>query len=93
MALMGTNIGEFIKEAHRILSVGGYIKIAEVRSRFEGEKDGIKRFIRTLKKSGFDCVEKNFENKMFFVLDCVKTKRKPLFDEEYSARVCHYKKR
>ena len=34
LSLMGTNIMEFIKEAHRILRVGGLIKIAEVRSRF-----------------------------------------------------------
>jgi len=52
LSLMGTNIGEFLREAHRILKSGGIIKIAEVRSRFEGEKEGIKKFIRTLKKAG-----------------------------------------
>jgi len=35
LALMGTNIAEFIREAHRILRDNGVIKIAEVRSRFE----------------------------------------------------------
>ena len=65
----------------------------QVRSRFEGEKDGIKKFVRTLKKAGFDCVGKDFDNKMFFVVDCVKSSRQPLFDTEYSAKVCMYKKR
>lgn len=35
LALMGTNIEDFIREAHRVLRVGGILKIAEVRSRFE----------------------------------------------------------
>ena len=90
---MGTNIGEFLRETHRVLKRGGYLKIAEVRSRFEGEKDGIKKFMRTLKKAGFDCVEKKFENKMFFMLECMKSARAPIFDVDYSAKVCHYKKR
>ena len=38
LALMGTNIADFIREAHRVLRVDGIIKIAEVRSRFEGER-------------------------------------------------------
>lgn len=93
LSLMGTNIGEFLRETHRVLKRGGYLKIAEVRSRFEGEKDGIKKFMRTLKKAGFDCVEKKFENKMFFMLECMKSARAPIFDVDYSAKVCHYKKR
>ena len=93
LSLMGTNIGEFLREAHRVLRPKGHLKIAEVRSRFEGEKDGIKKFIRALKKAGFDCSEKNFENKMFFMLECTKSARTPIFDTEYSAKVCHYKKR
>ena len=58
-----------------------------------GEKDGIKKFIRTLKKAGFDCVGKDFGNKMFFILECQKSSRTPFFDDEYSAKVCQYKKR
>lgn len=44
LALMGTNIADFIREAHRVLSPDGVLKIAEVRSRFEstamGGEDG-----------------------------------------------------
>jgi len=35
LALMGTNIADFIREAHRVLTPSGVLKIAEVRSRFE----------------------------------------------------------
>ena len=35
LALMGTNIADFIREAHRVLRHDGVLKIAEVRSRFE----------------------------------------------------------
>jgi len=93
LSLMGTNIADFLKEAHRILKPGGILKIAEVRSRFEGVKDGIKKFFRVLKKAGFDSTEKNFDNKMFFLSESLKSSRSPVFDSEYSARVCVYKKR
>ena len=39
LALMGTNIADFIREAHRVLKSDGVIKIAEVRSRFEATAD------------------------------------------------------
>jgi ribosomal RNA-processing protein 8 len=35
LALMGTNIADFMREAHRVLTADGKLKIAEVRSRFE----------------------------------------------------------
>ncbi|KAG1234961.1 hypothetical protein G6F68_018946 [Rhizopus microsporus] len=41
LSLMGTNYLEFLKEAHRVLKVGGELKIAEVVSRFSD----IDRFI------------------------------------------------
>jgi ribosomal RNA-processing protein 8 len=95
LSLMGTNILDFIKEAHRILKVDGVLKIAEVRSRFEAlENGGIKSFINALKKAGFDTVphaRKN-ENTMFFEIECTKSDRSPIFTE-FTAKACLYKKR
>lgn len=94
LSLMGTNIGEFLKEAHRVLRPKGVIKIAEVRSRFEGEEDGLKKFIRVIKLSGFEIVQREFLSKMFLLLEGNKSSSKdPLFNESYSAKPCVYKKR
>ena len=41
LALMGTNIADFIREAHRVLSPDGILKIAEVRSRFESSTSSV----------------------------------------------------
>jgi len=54
LSLMGTNIGDFLTEAFRVLKSGGALRIVEVRSRFEGETDGVRKFIKTLRKAGFD---------------------------------------
>lgn len=35
LSLMGTNLADFVREAHRVLKGDGVLKIAEVRSRFE----------------------------------------------------------
>lgn len=93
LALMGTNIEEFIRETHRVLKDGGILKIAEVRSRFEGEgSSGIKGFMKVLGKAGFDVVQQDASNKMFFFFECVKTSRIPKF-EKYTAKACIYKRR
>ncbi len=95
LSLMGTNIGEFLEEASRILRPNGILKIAEVRSRFEGgdEGEGLQHFYNALKRAGFNIIHKNFKNKMFFILECVKTNRKKDIDYEFSAKACVYKKR
>ena len=98
LALMGTNIAEFIKEAHRILKPNGIMKIAEVRSRFESAENpqGIKAFVRFLKKAGFDSRSQDpsvERNKMFFELEVVKTNRPGTIDESFTAKACLYKKR
>lgn len=98
LSLMGTNIGDFILEAHRILKVGGIMRIVEVRSRFEKETDGVKKFIRTVKKAGFSLSgneRSSAINTMFFQLECRKTDGTVTKPEEvvYSAQPCVYKKR
>jgi ribosomal RNA-processing protein 8 len=96
LSLMGTNIADFLKEAHRILKPRGIVKIAEVRSRFEGDADGMKTFSEVIRSTGFDITEKPSSNKMFFVMECVKSDRSPkpqVVDSSYSAKACVYKKR
>lgn len=93
LSLMGTNIGDFLSEAYRILKPKGILKIAEVRSRFEGEADGMKKFLRVLKRAGFDITEKPSSNKMFFMLQCEKSERPQDVSADYSAKACVYKKR
>lgn len=109
LSLMGTNIVDFLLEARRILKTNGIIRIAEVRSRFEGESDGIKKFTRVLHKLGFDVSGKgnsitststsnsngkgNDRNMMFFEVEALKTSRQPVVEGGYSAKACIYKKR
>lgn len=93
LSLMGTNVADFLTEANRILKVNGVVYIAEVRSRFEGEKQGLKKFFRTLKKFGFDVSTKDFSNTMFFILKCVKSGRSVVRDDEFTIKPCIYKKR
>mmetsp|Transcript_24069 Transcript_24069/g.40916 ORF Transcript_24069/g.40916 Transcript_24069/m.40916 type:complete len:304 (-) Transcript_24069:41-952(-) len=103
LSLMGTNIGDFLREANRVLKVGGHIKIAEVRSRFqdkneenmkEKEKQGFKMFLNVLKEAGFKIIHKDFSNTMFLLLEGVKMDREiGEIDETYSIKPCLYKKR
>ena len=103
LSLMGTNIVDFLQEANRVLKVGGYLKIAEVRSRFqekgdeslkEKEKEGFKKFLHILKETGFKVVHKDFSNKMFLLLEGIKMDKKIVsVDKSYSIKPCLYKKR
>ncbi|XP_067307156.1 ribosomal RNA-processing protein 8 isoform X2 [Pseudorasbora parva] len=54
LSLMGTNLGEFLAEANRVLVMGGVLKIAEVASRFEN----VRSFIGSLSSLGFKIVNK-----------------------------------
>ena len=94
LSLMGTNIGDFLRETYRILKPSGRIKIAEVRSRFEGQEgSGIDTFVKVLKKAGFDVVHRDSSNTMFFLLEGVKTARECVVDQTYSIQPCLYKRR
>jgi hypothetical protein len=75
------------------LKASGRIKIAEVRSRFEGIEGGIEKFVKVLKKAGFDVVNRDTSNTMFFLLEGVKTTRECVVDYEFSIQPCLYKRR
>lgn len=95
LALMGTNIADFIREAHRILKPTGSIRIAEVRSRFDGDGISIKKFTKFLKRAGFDIEPHDVQelNKMFFEVTCHKTNRPSFIAQDFTAKPCVYKKR
>ncbi len=52
LALMGTDYGSFLEEAFRVLKPGGWLWIAEVRSRFADKqgRDDTTPLLRALKQ-------------------------------------------
>ncbi|RCH83981.1 25S rRNA (adenine645-N1)-methyltransferase [Rhizopus stolonifer] len=75
LSLMGTNYLDFLKEAHRVLKVGGELKIAEVVSRFSD----LDQFITLLEGLGYDFMDKDDDNKMFVMLYFTK---RPNYEED-----------
>jgi ribosomal RNA-processing protein 8 len=96
LSLMGTNLADFLREAHRVLHDSGILKIAEVRSRFETsdkKKDELQDFIQVLDKLGFKCNKTDRSNNMFVMLECKKINKTPQADLDFSAKPCIYKRR
>jgi ribosomal RNA-processing protein 8 len=95
LSLMGTNLADFLREAHRVLKETGVLKIAEIRSRFEStdKKDELKDFVQVLDKLGFKCLKTDLSNKMFVMLECKTNGKKPKADLSYTAKPCIYKRR
>ncbi|CAG8449505.1 10507_t:CDS:2 [Diversispora eburnea] len=96
LSLMGTNYIEFLKEAHRVLKPMGELKIAEVVSRFSD----INAFIKVLAEIGFDFIKKDDSNKMFIILDFIKSasqlkksEKSLLENASKLLKPCSYKKR
>lgn len=98
LSLMGTNLADFIREAHRVLKDKGTLKIAEVRSRFESSSkakkgDELNDFIEILDKLGFTSNKIDKKNTMFVMIECKKNAKKPDTKLEWSAKPCIYKRR
>ncbi|KAJ8392107.1 hypothetical protein AAFF_G00079130 [Aldrovandia affinis] len=91
LSLMGTNLGDFLMEANRVLVMGGVLKIAEVASRFEN----VRSFTSALSGLGFKLVSKDTENSHFFSFEFVKTGAAPESCRRggLELRPCLYKKR
>jgi len=95
LSLMGTNFHDYLIEAHRVLKPQGFLKIAEVRSRFYG----FNKFERFLNRCGFDLVAKDLDNTHFALFHCVKSEHRTrqTFPAEFNAqsilKPCVYKRR
>ncbi|XP_047356178.1 ribosomal RNA-processing protein 8 isoform X1 [Vespa velutina] len=70
LSLMGTNLGDYILEANRVLKKDGILKIAEIESRF----DHIEDFIKLLNDYGFMNTWKDLSQNLFYFLDFKKIK-------------------
>ena len=69
LALMGTNYPDFLREAHRIVKLGGRLKIAEITSRI---KD-IEKFVRLVEGLGFTSTKVDQSNPFFMMLEFKKS--------------------
>lgn len=71
LSLMGTDYGSFLVEAHRVLKKGGWLWIAEVRSRFaaaDGGGEDLRPFVGALGSLGFKAVKQDASNRMFVTM-------------------------
>ena len=97
LSLMGTNLTEFIHEAHRILRLRGTMKMIEIGSRFENQPQ---KFIRKMESIGFQCAKTNSleektgsSSKYFYTFDFVKTSEKIQAKSILALAPCLHKKR
>ena len=84
---------DYLKEANRVLKMGGILKIAEVESRFDGD-DAINSFVEFGEKSGFSLKWKDLKKEYFNLFDFGKISK---FNNkkvmEATLKPCLYKKR
>ncbi|XP_078433535.1 S-adenosyl-L-methionine-dependent methyltransferases superfamily protein [Wolffia australiana] len=69
LSLMGVNFSSYLVEASRVLRTGGWLLIAEVRSRFDPATGGAdpEKFCHAVQKLGFSLTSKDVSNKMFVI--------------------------
>ncbi|RDX76736.1 Ribosomal RNA-processing protein 8, partial [Mucuna pruriens] len=69
LSLMGTNYQSYLEESYRVLKPGGWLLIAEVKSRFDPNTGGAdpEKFLNAISELGFKSVKQDFSNKMFIL--------------------------
>ncbi|CAF5147267.1 unnamed protein product [Rotaria magnacalcarata] len=96
---MGTNLTDFIHEAHRILRLRGTMKIIEIASRFENQPQ---KFIRKIESMGFQCSKtdsleekskSSSSSQYFYAFDFVKTSTQIKSKSILTLAPCLHKKR
>lgn len=98
---MGTDYGSFLREAHRVLCPGGWLWIAEVRSRFakadqdagQGRQDDFVDFLAALKSQGFQVTQQDASNTMFVVFVAKKAGQQARQVQWPPLKPCLYKRR
>lgn len=96
---MGTNYRSYLQEAYRVLKPGGWLLIAEVKSRFDPNTGGAEpeKFSKAISELGFTSAKQDFSNKMF-ILFYFKRKGKQNSERKEiiewpSLKPCLYKRR
>jgi ribosomal RNA-processing protein 8 len=95
LSLMGTNYKQFIKEAFRVLKVGGLLIISEIVSRYSSVQD----FVAVVSNFGAKLVHQDDMNTYFNLLVFEKTENRKLdsinhkVNWENLLKPCLYKKR
>ena len=68
---MGRNYRDYLREAHRLLRYGGWLKVAESASRWEGGK--LEELIGVICTSGFSVVGQPEYRGQFIYLNAIKS--------------------
>ncbi|KAK7282999.1 hypothetical protein RIF29_12181 [Crotalaria pallida] len=98
LSLMGTNYQSYIEEANRVLKPGGWLLIAEVKSRFDPNNGGAdpEKFSKAISELGFNSVKQDFSNKMFILFYFTKKDKQNSKKKETEwpmLKPCLYKRR
>ncbi|GAU29029.1 hypothetical protein TSUD_165470 [Trifolium subterraneum] len=96
LSLMGTNYQTYLEEAYRVLKLGGWLLIAEVKSRFDPNNGGAdpEKFSKAISELGFNS---DFSNKMFILFYFTKKDKQDSKSKKEiewpSLKPCLYKRR
>ncbi|KAJ2938811.1 hypothetical protein O0L34_g18434 [Tuta absoluta] len=92
LALMGTELTQYLMEANRVLKIGGQLLIAEVESRF----DDVNSFVKEVERLGFKLKTLDKQHSVFFFMHFVKVNEPPVKKNklpQLSLKPCIYKRR
>lgn len=92
LALMGTDLTQYLLEANRVLKMGGHLLIAEVESRFDKVED----FAKEVERLGFKLKQLDKSNKVFYFMEFTKIRDPPVKKAKLPAltlKPCLYKRR
>ncbi|CAK1551515.1 unnamed protein product [Leptosia nina] len=91
LALMGSDLTQYLVEANRVLKNGGHLLIAEVESRF----DNVNTFVSEVQKIGFSLKKLDDSNKVFYFMEFTKVREPPKKSKlpHLTLKPCLYKRR